>query len=269
MTKPEIKALFFDIDGTLVGLKTHQLNETDIRSLRTLKENGYLLFIATGRDADIPEEFDVLQPLMPILTGIIDVNGQHCALTDGTEITFHPIANEDFFPLRKACEEHHMAMLCRHDHANYLTEMTDHVRKYWEWMGLDIPAIRPLEPDAHDIPKLCIHCSAEEEAAYLTPLMKQTWTARITPDLIDLIPAGIGKDSGIREMCRYFGVRIEETMGFGDGMNDLCMLNLVGTAVAMENADDEVKASADFVTMTTEEAGITHALKHFGLLPAL
>ena len=268
MAKSKIKALFFDIDGTLVGLKTHQLNETDIRSLRILKENGYLLFIATGRDADIPEEFKVLKPLMPILTGIIDVNGQHCVLSDGTLISSHPIADEDFLPLRKVCKEQHLSMLYRHDHENYLTEMTDHVQKSWEWMGLEIPKIRPLDPDIHDIPKLCIHCSPEEEAEYITPLLKCTWTARITPDLVDLIPNGIGKDSGIRDMCAHFGIEAGQTMGFGDGQNDLCMLNAVGIAVAMENADDEVKAAADYVTLTTEQAGITHALEHFGLLPA-
>ena len=266
MTNPKIKALFFDIDGTLVGLKTHQLNETDIRSLRTLKENGYLLFIATGRDSDIPEEFGVLDPLMPYLTGVIDVNGQHCALTDGTEISFHPIANDDFFPMRKVCEEQHMAMLYRYDHANYLTEMTDHVTRYWIWMGITPPEVRPMEPDVHDVPKLCIHCSAEEEERFLKPLMKHTWTARITPDLIDLIPEGIGKDSGIREICNHFGIGIEETMGFGDGQNDLVMLNYVGTAVAMSNAADNIKAAADFVTTTTEEAGITTALRHYGLI---
>ena len=96
--------------------------------------------------------------------------------------------------------------------------------------------------------------------------MKHTWTARITPDLIDLIPEGIGKDSGIQEICRHFGIGIEETMGFGDGQNDLCMLNCVGIAVAMNNAGDNVKAAADFVTATTEEAGITTALRHYGLI---
>ena len=56
MQRPGIKALFFDIDGTLIGLKSHQLNEKDIASLAALKEKGYLLFIATGRDFCIPEE---------------------------------------------------------------------------------------------------------------------------------------------------------------------------------------------------------------------
>ena len=268
MEKTHIKALFFDIDGTLVGLKSHRLNERDVQSLRKLKESGYLLFIATGRDSAIPEEFEPVKPLLPYLTGVIDVNGQHCALTDGTLIASHPIDDDDFLALRAGCAEHHISMLYRHGHTNYITELNDHARKAWEWLGGKIPEVRPLDPDVHNVPKICIHCSPEEEAEYLTPLMKHTWTARIMPDLIDLIPEGIGKDSGIRDMCAYFGIGIEETMGFGDGQNDLCMLNTVGIAVAMENADDEVKAAADHVTRETENAGISLALEHFGLLPS-
>ena len=266
MQRPGIKALFFDIDGTLIGLKSHQLNETDIASLAILKEKGYLLFIATGRDFCIPEEIVQLKPIMPYLTGYVDVNGQHCALMDGTEISSHPLADEDFIPLRAVCEKEHLSILYRFGNANYITEMTDRVTRYWKWMGIDTPEVRPMDPDVHDAPKICIHCSPEEEAEFLTPLMKHTWTARITPDLIDLIPAGVGKAEGIREICRWFGIGIEETMGFGDGQNDLDMLNLVGTAVAMENAADNIKAAADHVTAVTEEAGITQALRHFDLL---
>ena len=262
----KIKAVFFDIDGTLVGLKSHRPNDTDIESLRTLREKGILLFLATGRDLSIPEETEQIKTLIPYFNGYIDVNGQHCALNDGTEISYHPIADEDFIPLREVCEKEHFSILYRSGHTNYLSEMTDHVARYWVWMGIDPPEVRPMDPDLHDVPKVCVHCSPEEEAEFLTPLLKHTWTARITPDLIDLIPDGIGKDSGIREICSYFGIGIEETMGFGDGQNDLCMLDRVGTAVAMSNAADNVKAAADFVTTTTEEAGITTALRHYGLI---
>ncbi len=264
--RPMIKALFFDVDGTLVGLKNHQMNSKDVESLRRLKEKGLLLFVATGRDYYVPEEMEALKPIMSFFTGMIDVNGQHVCLMNGEEIAVHPIADEDFLPLRRSCEEHHLSMLYRWESENCITEVTGHVEAYWNWFGLEIPRVRPMDPEMHNVPKLCVHCSAEEEAEYVTPLLKHTWTARITPDLVDMIPAGIGKDSGIREICERFGIKTEETMGFGDGQNDLVMLNHVGTAVAMGNAADNIKAAADLVTTVTEEAGITKALQHYGLL---
>ena len=123
-----------------------------------------------------------------------------------------------------------------------------------------------MDPGLHNIPKLCIHASPEEEAAWLTPHMKHTWTARITEDLIDLIPNGIGKSSGLRDMCDHFGISPEQTMAFGDGQNDLDLLQSAGIAVAMENGAENVKAQADYVTGRPEDAGITLALRHFGFL---
>ena len=55
-------------------------------------------------------------------------------------------------------------------------------------------------------------------------------------------------------------------MAFGDGFNDIGMLGYAGIGVAMGNAADAVKASADYVTASVEEGGIAGALEHFGIL---
>ena len=55
-------------------------------------------------------------------------------------------------------------------------------------------------------------------------------------------------------------------MAFGDGGNDIEMLRYAGTGVAMGNADDAVKAAADYVTTSVDDDGIMNALKHFGLI---
>lgn len=262
----QIKALFFDIDGTLASSREHIIHPADAESFRILQNKGYKLFIATGRDLSIPEEAQILDPVLPYLTGYVEINGQHCALYSGTEISLHPIADEDFLPLRAACEAHNLSMLYRVGHVNHLSAMTYHVERYWAAMGLPIPEIRPMDPDVHNIPKLCIHASSEEEEKWLSPHLKHTWTARITEDLIDLIPSGVGKSSGLREVCAYFGMNAEETMAFGDGQNDLDLMQTAGIAVAMGNGADNIKAAADFVTQTAQEAGITHALRSFGLI---
>lgn len=262
----QIKALFFDIDGTLASPRDHSIHPQDIESFRQLRDKGYKVFIATGRDLLIPEEARVLDPVRPFLTGFIDVNGQHCALADGSEISSHPLADEDFLPLREECEKHHLSMLYRVGNVNHLTELTFRVERYWAQMGLPIPEIRPMDPGIHNIPKLCIHASPEDEAKWLTPHMNHTWTARITEDLIDLIPNGSGKSSGLREICAYFGIDPSETMAFGDGQNDMDLMHAAGIAVAMENGAANIKAIAHHVTGTPDQAGITQALHHFRLL---
>ena len=262
----QVKALFFDIDGTLASSPEHVIHPLDIESLRKLHERGYKLFIATGRDLTIPEEAKILTPILSLFTGFIHINGQHCYLADGTEISRHPIVDEDFLPLRAACEKHHISMLYRAGNVNHLTELNFRVKRYWAHMGLPAPEIRPMDPGLHDIPKLCIHASPEDEETYLKPHLNHTWTARITEDLIDLIPNGVGKSSGLRDVCGYFQIDVNETMAFGDGQNDLDLIEAAGIGVAMGNAEPNIKAAADYVTKKASEAGITHALRHFSLI---
>ena len=67
---------------------------------------------------------------------------------------------------------------------------------------------------------------------------------------------------GIDEIIRHFGIGQEETMAFGDGENDLEMIQFAGHGVAMGNACDALKDAADEVTLTNNEDGIAHTLNH-------
>lgn len=55
-------------------------------------------------------------------------------------------------------------------------------------------------------------------------------------------------------------------MTFGDGGNDINMLEHAGIGVAMDNASDRVKAAADYITSSVDDDGIVNALKHFNIL---
>lgn len=266
MRKPDVKAMFFDIDGTLAGTSEHTIHPDDIESLSRLHEQGMTLFIATGRDLSIPEEAAILDPVLTYFTGFVHINGQHTYLANGMDISQYPIADEDFLPLRAACEQHHLSMLYRVGSVNHLTEMTEQVKRFWAHMGVDIPEIRPMDNDLHNLPKLSIHASPEEEALYLAPHLNHTWTARITEDLIDLIPNGIGKSTGLRDICTHFGISPAQTMVFGDGQNDIDLIEAAGIGIAMGNAAQNIKQAAQYVTLPAKDAGITHALRHFKLI---
>ena len=59
------------------------------------------------------------------------------------------------------------------------------------------------------------------------------------------------------------GIRREETLSFGDSLNDLSMILSAGTGVAMENADPLLKAQADHITATNDENGVARAIRLF------
>lgn len=71
---------------------------------------------------------------------------------------------------------------------------------------------------------------------------------------------------GMQNVISKLGIKKEEIMAFGDGFNDIDMLNFAGIGIAMGNSSEEVKKEADYVTADIDEDGLFLALRHFGIL---
>ena len=67
------------------------------------------------------------------------------------------------------------------------------------------------------------------------------------------------------KLGEFLGIRKEEIMACGDGDNDLSMIEAAGLGVAMENADDEVRQAADYITCSNNEDGVAKAIEKFAL----
>lgn len=76
------------------------------------------------------------------------------------------------------------------------------------------------------------------------------------------------KGKALRAMAAHQQLTIAQTMAFGDGGNDVAMIREAGIGVVMGNANDAVKANADFITTSVDEDGIRHALQHFQVIPS-
>ena len=113
--------------------------------------------------------------------------------------------------------------------------------------------------------QLNVFVSEEEEGDFMQ-LMPNSKTARWTSHFTDIIPKDGGKNKGIDAIINHFGIKLEETMAFGDGGNDIDMLKHAGIGIAMENARDDVKEIADFITTSVDDDGVTNALKHYNVL---
>ncbi|MGN1183274.1 MAG: HAD-IIB family hydrolase [Faecalibacillus sp.] len=76
---------------------------------------------------------------------------------------------------------------------------------------------------------------------------------------MDVHPPGFSKGQACQYLYQKLGIKKEDTYAFGDGDNDIEMLELVGTGIAMGNANDHVKEHADQVTLSVDEDGISYA----------
>lgn len=102
---------------------------------------------------------------------------------------------------------------------------------------------------------------AEEELSEI--LGEKMDIFRSAPFFLELVPKGIDKAQSLLRLMAKINLTPADMIAFGDGYNDLSMLKLAGMGVAMANAAPEVRAEADYVTLSNEEDGVAAALEHF------
>lgn len=77
---------------------------------------------------------------------------------------------------------------------------------------------------------------------------------------LEFTKAGVTKGTGLRFLCDYLKIPIEASMACGDSENDLDILNAAGYSVAMENADESIRAICDDVTASNNQDGVGKAI---------
>lgn len=261
-----IKAIFFDVDGTLVSFRQTQLSDQLRADLLSLQAKGIKIFICSGR---AQQDFASTGMLRDVeFDGYITLNGQHCFDRDGVyrDVT---ICRED---LGAACrvlrDNPHLAALIEENGVSYLTKIDDRVRDIFRFLHTELFELKPPEVMLEDKVYQFVPLVGPEEEDLFLSVMPHCNHTRWHPKGLDILPKGGGKGTGIRAAMERYGLTEDEIMAFGDGENDMVMLELAGIGVAMGNAEEPVKALADYVTASVEENGISQALRHFGLLPA-
>ena len=108
--------------------------------------------------------------------------------------------------------------------------------------------------------------SAPEKGQPVRSRMRHVPDTRWTDLAVDVFSDQCGKDRGISETLRHYGLKKEEVLGVGDGPNDAALLQACGYRAAMGNAVEELKKLADFVSTDIDEDGLKNVFVHYGLL---
>lgn len=256
-----IRAVFFDIDGTLTDFATHAIPERVFEVLSLLQKNGVRLFIATGRGKD---GLSVLKDFP--FDGYITLNGQFCFCQSGEVIyenTINPEAIRILLGELKTNPVPCGFQLRDERIFNFRNELVDEIHAITR--NDDAPAGDITGIDEKPIYQAMIFMDETQEKRLVASL-PGCRSSRWYPTFFDLSPEGGTKVLGMDLFCERFGIRQEETMAFGDGGNDLEMIRHAGIGVAMGNANEALKEAADYVTAGSGEGGIEQALRHYGLL---
>lgn len=259
----QFKAVFCDIDHTLTIPNTRIIPESTKRALAQARENGYLVFVATGRNlTGKPVEFlDTLS-----FDGYVTVNGQLCYLPDGTvlrKVAFDP---QDVHTFLDVSERYGFHANYHEQFESYLSGVDEGVDAFYAFFKGTPPKIRSREEFNFFEILSMIAFVGEEMDTLLQKKLPHFQFLRWNPFSCDIAPRSGGKDVGIQVMLDHFGLEMKDCIAIGDGGNDVSMIRSAGLGVAVGGALDEVKQAADYIAPAVEDDAIAHVFRKFGLI---
>lgn len=255
-----IKAVFFDVDGTLYSHTTGSISESTRRALEMLKKKDIKYYVATGRHMLELQDMPVLDI---VYDGYITLNGQLCLdekkqffygkAIDGTEKEcLVRLFKEKVFPIM-FIEENRMYM-------NFINQLVIDAQT-------DIStAIADVEDYQDGNIYMAVAYLPKEEEESLKKQLPGCKITRWNKNAIDIISSTGGKINGIKQYLKQNNWSVDEIMAFGDAENDMEMLAFAKVGVAMGNAEQYVKEHADYVTKSVDDRGVEYALKQYGII---
>ena len=270
------KLIFLDIDGTLTTPGSNIPPASALEAIRLAQAAGHRVFLCTGRN------LDMLKPLLAYcFDGAVASGGGYVFAGDQVLYDCPMTAGQKDKALRLFAEggvlrtiEAKDASYCDEGMGEFLQQSSGGNSELLRWreaLEKDL-GIRPMkEYDGRPIYKVVFMCAkAEQLAPAIRELENEFYF--LVQDLAganclngELINRRFDKGTGIRRVCEALGYAIEDTIGFGDSMNDLEMIQTVDISVCMANGSPTLKKQSDLVCPAVEDDGLAWAFAQLGL----
>jgi len=260
------KAIFFDIDGTLINHKGGPF-EDDLEAMEEAANQGNLLFLNTGRSfANIPDT--VLN--LPLWSGIAAGGGAHVLLKESGgakplyKTIYHKWVDESFlFDLCAWYLKNKKSVILEGEKDCYVINPNKEYDEDRDLKVIDRPEDLFSKYPGDFISKVTIESSlirGERE------LLEGYFCVNMFPNYCEAIIKGEDKGKAIGIILDAIGIERKNSIALGDNINDIGMLRFAGLGVAMGNAHAETKTAAAFITKKCGEGGAAETLKRFVLL---
>lgn len=251
------KILFFDVDGTITSEIDGIIPESTKEAIKQLIQNGYHVVAATGRPLSMCGELAELG-----IETFITANG---AYVKHQNQCIHKIV----LPEAIVQDIINFSSIHQHPLAFYSESYKIGEVRHEQFLEVlyDLFKLEAFPPtvDKSNLGEtylLCLFVDEDNLQPYLEQfphLEFQRWH----PMVVNALNEKVSKSVAIEKVLTYFGYTKEQAVAFGDGENDIDMLELVDFSVVMGNAKNHIKQLADYVTDKSSEDGIAKALKKF------
>jgi Cof subfamily protein (haloacid dehalogenase superfamily) len=260
-----VEALACDLDRTLIA-EDGILHERTKRALRAARDAGLHVVIVTGR------MFRSVHPYVDE-AGLDDpvVCYQGAVVADPTTGEFlrhEPIPLETAREAIDAVVGEGFHLNCYVDDELYVAEVTAEARAYADFQGLPIHAVGSLRAWLDRPPTKLVVVGDAHELDGLEQRLKRRFAERLyisksLPYFLELASPDVNKATGLQFVAEHVGFSIERTVAFGDGENDVELLESAGYAVSVANAHERVLAVADYVCPSADEEGVASVIEAY------
>jgi Cof subfamily protein (haloacid dehalogenase superfamily) len=252
-----------DFDRTLIA-EDAELRPRTLSALRAARDAGLRVVVVTGR------MFRSVRPYLAqagLTDPVICYQGAVVADPANGELLRHvPIRVDTAREAIAAVEAEGFALNCYVDDLLYVARVTPEARAYADFQHLEIHEVGDLGAWLDRPPTKLVIVGDPLELDGLEPRLKQRFDGRLyisksLPFFLELAHPSVTKAAGLDFLAARLGVARERTIAFGDGENDVELLEWAGYGVAVANAHRRVLAVADFVCPPAEEEGVAQVLE--------
>lgn len=263
------KILVLDLDGTLTNAEK-EITPHTLDVLLRAQEKGVKVVLASGRPTyGIAPLADQLR-LGDYEGYILSYNGGKIIDWTTREVMYENVLQPDIYPYLYTCARDNGFVLLSYKDEYIISEdagnpYVQHEAFLNRMKSVTVPCF--LDVITEPVPK-CLIVGDPEPLARLEQEMKEGLKGRMNvfrsePFFLELVPNGIDKALSLAVLLDEIGLEPEQMIACGDGFNDLSMIRFAGLGVAMANAQDVVKAEADYITASNEEDGVAAVVERF------
>lgn len=275
--KHKIKMIGFDLDGTLLT-DQKELGEYTVQILKRAVEEGIVILPITGRPlCGLPEEVTGLPGLRYAITAngarILDLKNaavlkEQLVSVETAEKILDILGNYDslreiYYDGTGYAEREKLEQI---DHFFEEGPMAEYVRSTRQPVDNLMDKFRQESREVDKVQGVFADLGEREAALDEIRKLEGVTITGALHNNIEVNAAGVDKGNALLWLAQYLGIEPEETMAFGDGNNDITLLEKAGTGVAMKNGIEEVKHAADRVTeKTNDEEGVAQFIETYVL----